>query len=119
MRYGNETTLLLPRSATEAQALVTRILGPLLRHDGEHGTDHVHTLQVMLRHDRSWQQSAAELHIHKQTLGSVTLSYQAGPSPIAYPPERSIRRQTGPFRCQFQTGTRPGSAPRTATSSRS
>jgi hypothetical protein len=50
---------------------------------------------------------------------SVTLSHQAGPSPVAYPAERSIRRQTGPFRCQFQTGTRPGSAPRTATSSRS
>jgi len=42
---------------------------PLLRHDAEHGTDHVHTLRVMLAHDRSWQQSAAELHIHKQTLG--------------------------------------------------
>jgi PucR family transcriptional regulator, purine catabolism regulatory protein len=69
VRYGDETTLLLPRSATEAQALVTRILGPLLRSDAEHGTDHVRTLQVMLARDRSWQQSAAELHIHKQTLG--------------------------------------------------
>ncbi len=29
--------MLLPRTATEAQALVTRILGPLLRHDAEHG----------------------------------------------------------------------------------
>jgi purine catabolism regulator len=69
VRYGDETALLLPRSATEAQALVTRILGPLLRSDADHGTDHVRTLQVMLAHDRSWQQSAAELHIHKQTLG--------------------------------------------------
>jgi purine catabolism regulator len=69
VRYGDETTLLMPRSATEAQALVTRILGPLLRHDAEHGTNHVQTLRVMLRRDRSWQQSAAELHIHKQTLG--------------------------------------------------
>ena len=69
VRYGDETALLLPRSATEAQALVTRILGPLLRSDAEHGTDHVRTLQVMLDHDRSWQQSAAALHIHKQTLG--------------------------------------------------
>jgi purine catabolism regulatory family protein/PucR-like helix-turn-helix protein len=69
VRYGDETALLLPRSATEAQALVNRILGPLLRSDAEHGTDHVRTLQVLLDHDRSWQQSAAALHIHKQTLG--------------------------------------------------
>ena len=69
VRYGDETALLLPRSATEAQALVARILGPLLRHDAEHGTEHVRTVQVMLRCERSWQLSAAELHIHKQTLG--------------------------------------------------
>jgi purine catabolism regulator len=74
--------VVLPANAVEAhllagparppqapQALVARILGPMLRHDAEHGTEHVRTVRVMLRHDRSWQQSAAELHIHKQTLG--------------------------------------------------
>jgi len=67
--YGDETALLLPRSATEAEILVSRILGPLIRADAEHGTDYVNTLRVVLDHDRSWQLASAELHIHKQTLG--------------------------------------------------
>jgi PucR family transcriptional regulator, purine catabolism regulatory protein len=58
----------LPRSVTEAQVLVSRILGPLLAHDAMHGTDYVDTLRAMLRHNRSWQLAAAERHIHKQTL---------------------------------------------------
>jgi PucR family transcriptional regulator, purine catabolism regulatory protein len=69
VRYGDETAMLPPRTPTEARVLVSRILGPLISHDGEHGTDYVNTLRVVLRLDRSWQQAAAELHIHKQTLG--------------------------------------------------
>ena len=69
VRYGDHATLLLPRTPTEAHALVTTILGGIIAHDDEHSTDYVHTLTVLLRHDRSWQQAAAELHIHKQTLG--------------------------------------------------
>jgi purine catabolism regulator len=69
VRYGDQTTLLLPRSVTEAQALVSRVLGPLIAHDAEHGTAYVDTLRAVLRHNRSWQLAAAELHIHKQTLG--------------------------------------------------
>ena len=48
---------------------MTRILGPLITRDAERGTDYVNTLRVMLSHNRSWQAAAAELHIHKQTLG--------------------------------------------------
>jgi PucR family transcriptional regulator, purine catabolism regulatory protein len=69
VRYGDQTTLLLPRSVTEAQAVVSRILGPLIANDAEHGTAYTDTLRVVLRHNRSWQRAAAELHIHKQTLG--------------------------------------------------
>ncbi|MGH3827659.1 MAG: PucR family transcriptional regulator, partial [Pseudonocardiaceae bacterium] len=69
VRHGDQTTLLLPRSVTEAQALVSRILSPLIIHDAEHGTAYVDTLRAVLQHDRSWQVAAAELHIHKQTLG--------------------------------------------------
>lgn len=69
VRYGEETAVLLPRTPAEARVIVSRILSPLIRHDAEHGTDYVHTLRVVLRLDRSWQQAAAELHIHKQTLG--------------------------------------------------
>jgi purine catabolism regulator len=69
VRYGDETALLLPRSAAEAQALVSRILGPLIAHDAGHATDYLNTLRVVLEHDRSWQLAAQALHIHKQTLG--------------------------------------------------
>jgi purine catabolism regulator len=69
VRYGDETTVMLPWTTGEATILVHRILGPLIRHDAEHGTDYLSTLQVVLRRDRSWQLAAAELHIHKQTLG--------------------------------------------------
>jgi PucR family transcriptional regulator, purine catabolism regulatory protein len=69
VRYGDQTALLLPRSVTEAQALVSSILGPLLSHDAEHGTAYVDTLRAVLQHNRSWQLAAAELRIHKQTLG--------------------------------------------------
>jgi PucR family transcriptional regulator, purine catabolism regulatory protein len=69
VRYGDPTALLLPRSVTEAQALVSRILGPLIAHDAEHGSAYVGTLRAMLQHDRSWQLAAAELQIHRQTLG--------------------------------------------------
>jgi hypothetical protein len=69
VRYGDETALLLPRSAAEAQALVSRILGPLIAHDAGHATDYLNTLRAVLDHDRSWQLAAQALHIHKQTLG--------------------------------------------------
>ncbi len=69
VRYGDPTTLLLPRSVTEAQALVSRILGPLIDHDARRGTAYLDTLRTVLRHDRSWHLAAADLHIHKQTLG--------------------------------------------------
>jgi len=69
VRFGDETSLLLPRSAAEAQAVVSRILGPLIAHDACHATDYVRTLRAVLDHDRSWQLAAQALHIHKQTLG--------------------------------------------------
>jgi hypothetical protein len=69
VRYGEQTSLLLPRSAAEAQALVSRILGPLISHDAEHATEYLSTLRAVLEHDKSWQLAAAALHIHKQTLG--------------------------------------------------
>jgi PucR family transcriptional regulator, purine catabolism regulatory protein len=69
VRYGDQTVLLLPRTTAEATVLVSRVLGGLIRHDAERGTQYLDTLRAMLRLDRSWQLAAAELHIHKQTLG--------------------------------------------------
>jgi PucR family transcriptional regulator, purine catabolism regulatory protein len=69
VRYGDQTVLLLPRTTAEATVLVSRVLGALIEHDAERGTQYLNTLRVMLRLDRSWQLAAADLHIHKQTLG--------------------------------------------------
>jgi purine catabolism regulator len=69
VRYGDQTVLLLPRTTAEATVLVSRVLGTLVEHDAERGTEYLSTLRVMLRLDRSWQLAATELHIHKQTLG--------------------------------------------------
>jgi purine catabolism regulator len=69
VRYGDQSVMLLPHTTAEATVLVSRVLGSLIRHDAEHGTEYVGTLRVILRADRSWQRAAAELHIHKQTLG--------------------------------------------------
>jgi purine catabolism regulator len=69
VRYGDETALPLPRTPAEAQVLVSRVLGALMAHDAEHGTEYLHTLRVALRSNRSWRLAADELHIHKQTLG--------------------------------------------------
>lgn len=67
-KYGEES-ILLPRTPTEARSVVTRVLGPLLAHDTERGSDFLMTVRVLLEHDRSWQAAAAALYIHKQTLG--------------------------------------------------
>jgi purine catabolism regulator len=67
--YGDESMTLPPRTPAEAKVLVSRILAPLLRYDAEQGTDYVNTLRVVLGANRSWRDAAAELHIHRQTLG--------------------------------------------------
>lgn len=67
--YGDESMTLPPRTPAEARVLVSRILAPLVSHDARHGTDYVATLQAFLQTDRSWRDAAAELHIHRQTLG--------------------------------------------------
>jgi purine catabolism regulator len=68
VRYGEGTLLFLPRTLGEAAMAAERILGPLIAYDAEHATELVHSLGVFLEHNRSWQRSAEELHVHKQTL---------------------------------------------------
>ncbi|WP_116103275.1 PucR family transcriptional regulator, partial [Amycolatopsis thermalba] len=45
-----------------------RVLGPLLAYDEEHRSELVHTLRVFLDNSGSWAQTAAELHVHVNTL---------------------------------------------------
>ncbi len=67
-RYSEQSRIAGPRSIGEARAMVDRALGPVLRYDAERGTELVRSLTVFLRSNRSWQQAAAELFVHKQTL---------------------------------------------------
>jgi purine catabolism regulator len=60
--------LVAPRSVSEAEFLVERLLGPLRAYDQSHRSDLERTLQVFLEENRSWQRAAARLHVHKQTL---------------------------------------------------
>jgi PucR family transcriptional regulator, purine catabolism regulatory protein len=57
-----------PRSASEAELLVARLLGPLRAYDETHRSELEHTLAVFLEENRSWQRAATRLHVHKQTL---------------------------------------------------
>ncbi len=69
VRYGDGARLLMPRSPAEAQSLVDQVLGDLLAYDSAHGSHYVATVRAFVRADGSWQRAAAEIHVHKQTLG--------------------------------------------------
>lgn len=68
-RYGDSVGLLMPRTPTEAAALVDEILGELLEYDQVHQTHYLETVRAVVQADGSWQRAAAAVHIHKQTLG--------------------------------------------------
>ncbi len=69
-RYGDAAAAspLVPASLPAAQALVDRVLRPLAEHDAARDSDLVGTLRAFLECNRSWQRTAAALHVHKQTL---------------------------------------------------
>jgi purine catabolism regulator len=68
-RYGDRPAGMLPLHGVEdAERLAQTLLGPLRAYDAEHGSDMLVTLAAFLAHNRSWQKTAAELHVHKQTL---------------------------------------------------
>ncbi len=69
VRYGEGARLLMPRSPAEARSLVDQVLGELLAYDHAHGSHYVSTVRAFVRADGSWQRAAAEMHVHKQTLG--------------------------------------------------
>jgi hypothetical protein len=50
------------------QSFRSRVLGPVLDYDGAHRSELVRTLRAFLRHSGSWTQTAAELHVHVNTL---------------------------------------------------
>ncbi|HVV89700.1 MAG TPA: PucR family transcriptional regulator ligand-binding domain-containing protein [Solirubrobacterales bacterium] len=68
LRYGEGAPTFGPRSVAEAEAVVERVLGPLLSYDAEHQSELTESLHAFLRANRSWKRGAAELFVHKQTL---------------------------------------------------
>jgi purine catabolism regulator len=66
--YADATLLSVLRDADEAQLVVDRVLGDLLAYDAEHGTTFVETLDTFLRLDKSWQLTANEVGVHRQTV---------------------------------------------------
>ncbi|MBV8990961.1 MAG: PucR family transcriptional regulator ligand-binding domain-containing protein [Solirubrobacterales bacterium] len=69
VRYGEHApSLFLPRGLSEADRAVRDVLGALLDYDRAHHGELVKSLRTFLSHNRSWKDTAAELHVHKQTL---------------------------------------------------
>jgi purine catabolism regulator len=69
VRYGERTlSPFMPRTLSEAHAIVGQVLGPLHDYDQAHGTDLLGSLATFLSANRSWQRAAAALRVHKQTL---------------------------------------------------
>lgn len=58
----------LPTDAGALEALVRRILGPVLEADRRKGSELVRSLRVWLEHDRRTEAAARQLMIHKHTL---------------------------------------------------
>ena len=67
-RYRDATLLSVLRDTSEARVVVDRVLGELIRYDDEHESEMIRTLDTYLRCQRSWQRSAAELNVHRQTV---------------------------------------------------
>jgi purine catabolism regulator len=66
---GDRSIWPLPAGREAAEHAAAETLRPLREHDSERGTAYATTIKVWLELDRSWQRAAAELAIHKQTLG--------------------------------------------------
>jgi purine catabolism regulator len=67
-RYGSAVPWVGLSSVADAQSLVDTILRPVLDYDEQHNSRLVETLDAFLQNQRSWQQTAQAMHIHRQTV---------------------------------------------------
>jgi purine catabolism regulator len=67
-RAGAESMHWLPADLPALERLVELVLGPLIRHDAEHGASLVRSLTVFFAHDRRLKDAAEQLFVHKHTL---------------------------------------------------
>lgn len=66
--YGEATPLLGIGGLDDADALVSRVLGPLLEYERVHDTPLLATLDTFLGCQRSWQKTADAMWVHRQTV---------------------------------------------------
>ncbi|MFD4327980.1 PucR family transcriptional regulator [Nocardioides sp. NPDC058538] len=66
--YGSHGATFMPRTVAEGEAAVRRLLGPVIDYDAAHDTELIRSLRVYFAVNRSWQEGARRLGIHKQTL---------------------------------------------------
>lgn len=66
--YGTDTSPFMPRSITEGEAVVDRVLGAVLEYDRTNDSQLMKSLAAYFAANRSWQEAADSLHIHRQTL---------------------------------------------------
>jgi purine catabolism regulator len=66
--YGSSGPRFLPRTAEEATAIVSDVIGPILAYDEAHGTQLLLSLEAFLARNRSWQRTATALAVHRQTV---------------------------------------------------
>jgi len=68
LRYAEGPSWLGLTSFEEGEALVERVLGPLLVYEAAHEADLLATLKTFLQQQRSTQKTAAALFVHRQTI---------------------------------------------------
>ena len=66
--YGKDTSPFLPRSIAEGEAVVDQVLGPVLAYDSANDSQLMRSLIAYFEANRSWQEAADALHVHRQTL---------------------------------------------------
>ncbi|GAA2173892.1 PucR family transcriptional regulator [Arthrobacter parietis] len=68
VRYASGPSWLGLTNMEEGQALVQRLLGPVLEYEQGKDADLLKTLETYLDQQRSWQKTAAALFTHRQTI---------------------------------------------------
>ncbi|RZU30431.1 PucR family transcriptional regulator [Blastococcus saxobsidens] len=66
--YGEQSPTFMPRTVAEGEAVVARVLGPVIAYDADNDSRLVQSLEVFLDCNRSWKEGADRLGIHRQTL---------------------------------------------------
>jgi purine catabolism regulator len=65
--YSEQSAMFFPRTVAEGEAAVANVLGPVLAYDVKNDSELMHSLETYFEANRSWQDGADRLGIHKQS----------------------------------------------------